>query len=320
VIRETAASAPGKVILSGEHFVVHGSYSVAAAINRRVHVRVREFQGPKPRIVLGDQVSTISSDDGSFPVVKTVARDILSMVTKTNQDSFEISITSDIPPGSGLGSSAAVSLACAGALADFMGLTLNKNELSDMAFRGESKVHGNPSGVDVQSCLNGGLILFKKNSQTEKISLRNSFCLLVVFSGKKRSTSKLVAKVAKRREEYPNQFKRMTESVSDISLEVVEAAKGRDMRRMGSLFTLIQSQLSWIGVSTLEIDMLIEDILGANGVLGAKITGAGGGGSIIAAIDQDSGDSTLKSVSQKYPYSFISDIPQEGLRWEKPAS
>src|SRR5579872_6573604 len=119
----STASAPGKIILSGEHFVVHGSYSVAAAINKRVFVTVKEIEG-KSRIVSNGQSFSLTSDEGGFRAVKSVARNILSAVAKADRVPMEITIRSEIPAGSGLGSSAAVSVATAAALLDFHGLAL----------------------------------------------------------------------------------------------------------------------------------------------------------------------------------------------------
>ena len=314
--RISAASAPGKIILSGEHFVVHGSYSVAAAIDRRVFVTVREIE-EKSRIVSEGQVSNISVDDGRFRAVKLVSRNILSSFPKSEKNRLEVSIRSEIPAGSGLGSSAAVSVATAAALSDFLGLALDKKQISVLAFQGEKAVHGNPSGLDNQVCLLGGLIVFNRELDTETVELKTPFRLLVVFSGRKRKTSKLIEKVAHKRQQFPNYFLRLLESTSNISLSVAQAAKKGDIETIGYLFTALQAQLSWIGVSTPQLDSLIEFVCKSENVLGTKITGAGGGGSIIAALRRGAEESVLKGISNSYPFSFVTQIPQEGLRWEK---
>jgi len=319
--RGISTSAPGKIILSGEHFVVHGSYSLAAAISKRVYVSVREIEGTRSRIVTNGLTSDINSDDGSFPAVKTVARTILSRAEKRfTQHPLEIAITSEIPPGSGLGSSSAVSVACAAALKDFLELPGGKENIADIAFQGEKAVHGNPSGIDIQASFRGGLILYKKGQETRSIELPKPFRLLVVFSGRKRSTSKLIAKVAQTKSEYPHYFQRLADSVSELSLAISSMAKTREIEKMGSLFATAQTQLAWIGVSTPQLERLIEYLYGKEEVFGAKLTGAGGGGSVIVAVRQDSIDSVLDFVSDRYPYSFVSEIPQEGLRWERTKS
>lgn len=313
--RRSAASAPGKVILSGEHFVVHGSYSLAAAINKRVSVSIKQTAG-KSRVVSDGLTSPLSSNDGSFRAVKTVATKILNIIPKSENVPLEISIVSEIPPGSGLGSSAAVSVATAAAMSSFFQLSLNNEDISEIAFHGEKAVHGNPSGIDNQACLRGGLILFRKNSATKSVRIEKPIKLLIVFSGKKRSTSRLIEKVARRRTEFPNYFQKLVSSASDLSLELVDSVESGDTHKIGSLFTIAQSELSWIGVSTNRLESLIDFVLSQHAVLGAKLTGAGGGGSIIAAIQEGSGDNVLNAILPRYHFSFVTEIPQEGLRWE----
>lgn len=315
--RSVTASAPGKIILSGEHFVVHGSYSVAAAINKRVLATVQEIDGSRSRIVSNDLVSHLGSDDGTFLGVKSIARSIISNVPRKNRESFEISIRSEIPSGAGLGSSAAVNVACAAALTKFVGLSSKEEEIQKLAFDGERILHGNPSGLDVQASISGGLILFKKGTLIEKIHLERPFKLLVVFSGKKRRTSKLVAKVAKIRERYPNHFQRLVDSSSASSFEIALAAKTRNMEKIGSIFEIAQANLSWIGVSTPHLESLIEFLYQKQEVLGAKLTGAGGGGSVIAVIKEGSEEPILRHASGSYPFGFVTEIPEEGFRWEK---
>jgi len=315
LIHQVSASAPGKIILSGEHFVVHGSLAVAAAINKRVYVSVRECDpGIKSRIISGSISSNLDLDDGSFVAAKTVVRNVLAKSPKEDR-SFQVSISSEIPAGSGLGSSAAVSVACVASFSRFVGLSTDRKMIFEEAFAGEKKVHGNPSGLDIHASLAGGLILFDRKTGSKDIPVRESFGLIVIFSGKKRSTSRLIAKVARRKQEFPNYFAQLVKAASFISQEVVDAATSKDMARLGSLFTTAQAQLSWIHVSTPQLDGLIE-MISSKDVLGAKLTGAGGGGSVIVATRPGAIDNVLESALEHYPYSFITQIPQEGLRWE----
>jgi mevalonate kinase len=316
LIRQAAASAPGKIILSGEHFVVHGSLAVAAAIKKRVRVTVREIDSAaRPRIVSGNIRSNFDLEDGSFVAVKTVVRNILAKSPK-DERSFEVSVSSEIPAGSGLGSSAAVSVASVAALSRFLGLSLDRKTIFEEALAGERKVHGNPSGLDIQASISGGLILFDRKTGMKQISIPEPFSLVVIFSGKKRSTSRLISKVARREQKFPHYFAQLVKATSYISQEVVQAATSKDMDRLGSLFTAAQTQLSWINVSTPQLDDLIEKISEKN-VFGSKLTGAGGGGSIIVSTRPEAIEVVLKSSLEHYPYSFITEIPQEGLRWEE---
>ncbi len=100
-----------------------------------------------------------------------------------------------------------------------------------------------------------------------------------------------------------------------MSLEVADAVSDGDLPYLGSLMNLAQLSLSWIGVSTGDLDELIEMIL-VGDVFGAKITGAGGGGSVIALPKPEKAESLLQQILARYKSSFITSIPQEGLRWE----
>ncbi|MDA4110963.1 MAG: mevalonate kinase [Thaumarchaeota archaeon] len=310
-----AASAPGKVILTGEHFVVHGSYAVAAAINKRVKVSVSPSEDGESWINSRGIRSRVDSIDEEFPAARTIARRIIQEFGEKT-DAFEMLIESEIPAGSGLGSSSAVSVACTAALSKYFGAKLDDKEIFELSMEGERKVHGNPSGIDVQASLMGGIILFSRKTGAKSISLGKSIEIIVIFSGKKRSTSRLVAAVARRKERYPHFFQQLTDSASFQSLELVDALKVADFSRLGALFNIAQAELDWIGVSTDYIDELIERVSGLE-TLGAKITGAGGGGSIIAIPKPEASRSLLESALEHHEYSFITSFPQEGLRWEK---
>ena len=132
-----------------------------------------------------------------------------------------------------MGSSAAVSVASVAALSRFLGLSLDRKTISEEALAGEKKVHGNPSGLDIQASISGGLILFDRKTGTTEIPVPESFSLVVIFSGKKRSTSRLIAKVARRKEKFPHYFAQLVKAASYVSQEVVEAAISKDMDRFG---------------------------------------------------------------------------------------
>ena len=311
---EFSASAPGKVIISGEHFVVHGSYAVAAAINRRATVTVRPSAGGEPSTISSKgRTAQLDSSDHFFSAARTVARKTLSYLN--SRDHVEISINSDIPPGSGLGSSAAVSSATCAAIAGFLGRDIEKSEIFEIASHGEREVHGNPSGVDTQTSILGGLILFRKDKGAKEVIPNHPIKLLIAYSGKQRKTADLIVKVRKQRHMHPNFFDHLVKSSSIMSLEVVKSAISCDLPYLGALMNFMQTSLDWIGVSTPSLERLIEDALTVD-VYGAKITGAGGGGSIIALPRPERANSLMKKVSSKHPESFLCTIPQQGLRME----
>lgn len=306
-----AASAPGKVILTGEHFVVHGAHSIAAAINRRVKVTIRN--GPAAsQIISGELRSRLDSDDGKFVPVKAVLRNILREESERN---LEIEISSEIPAGSGLGSSAATSVAAAAATLKFIGGGIDPKNIFESAMLGERIIHGNPSGIDVETSLQGGLLIFSKSSGSKRIPLGMALKLLVAYSGRARNTSELISKVAIKKRAFPHIFESFTKASSFLTLGVMDAITNGDLPRLGMFLDLSQCALSWLGVSNSTMDEMLEFAMEQE-VLGAKLTGAGGGGSIIILPKPESAEAVLKTISRRYPSSFLTSIPQEGLSWE----
>lgn len=291
--------------------MVHGSYAVAAAINRRVRVSI--VDSAKSQIVSGNQKSYLDRNDGKFSAVKSIVKFAFDKYGVRNR--IQIAISSNIPRGSGLGSSAAVSAATAAALLKYMGVEANATRIYDLALNGERNVHGNPSGIDVEASIRGGAILFSRREGAKLFKLDNQIRFLVIFSGVGRKTSELIARVAKQKQLSPFFFDRLTTANSFLSLDLAEAMRAGDLERVGALMNLAQVSLSWIGVSTSSTDMIIEETM-SKGALGAKITGAGGGGSVIALPLEQSAESVLRSMAKKYSISFLTAVPEEGLRWE----
>ncbi|MHB8566633.1 MAG: mevalonate kinase [Nitrososphaerales archaeon] len=315
-IKSVTASAPGKIIICGEHFVVHGSYAVAAAIDRRASVTVSSTGEKDSSISSRGLTASLDSKHGLFATTKAIVTRIFADYGKPS-NGVRIYISSDIPSGSGLGSSAAVSVATAAALTKFLGHQPEESKICETASCGEKEVHGNPSGIDIHASVSGGMILFNKNSGAKPVPLNRSIQFLVVYSGRQRKTSELVSKVALKKKESPKFFERLTEAANFFSLEVVESVTGGDLPYLGAIMNMMQASLSWIGVSTSSLDALIEAVLTEDSY-GAKITGAGGGGSVIVLPKADRADQLLKHVAANYKDSFLCTIPQEGLRWENP--
>lgn len=305
-------TAPGKIILTGEHFVVHGAYSIAAAINKRVRVTISKGSGVS-RISSGHMISKIADDDGRFVAVKAVLRKVLEV---RDEENLEVTISSEIPAGSGLGSSAAASIATAAAALKFLGLSTDKRNIIEIAMQGERMVHGNPSGIDTEASLRGGVLLFSKSAGARSIPLDRSIQLLVAYSGIPRNTKRLIAKVAVKKRTFPHFFESLTNASSFLTLGILDSINNGDLPRLGAFLNLSQTTLSWLGVSNPTLERMIENAAD-EGVLGAKITGAGGGGSIIALPKPETAESSLKAFSKKFSFSFITSIPQQGLSWEK---
>ena len=313
--RIVRASAPGKAIITGEHFVVHGAYALAAAIDRRVVVTVSkssEFRGGA--IVSGGKISKIDQDDHVFPAPKAVAKHLFSEMGLRNPEVL-VEIESPIPAGSGLGSSAAVSVATAAALTKFLEYEADEAKLFEIAMAGEKKIHGSPSGIDIEASLIGGVILFSKGSGTKSIRLARPVKLLVAYSGRQRNTSELIRRASMQKKAYPATWEKLALSASTFSLQAAAALANSDLPQLGAIMNMMQAALCWIGVSNPRLETMIELALSKDCSHGAKITGAGGGGCIIALPRQGRSKQLLRQMVRDYPQSFLCTIPQVGLRW-----
>ena len=260
----TQGRAPGKVLLLGEHAVVYGEPALAAAIARFVTVEVEP--GGEPRIELPGGVQT------PFPVVQAAA----AMAREAGLTGFLARVQSDIPLGSGLGSSAALGVALARAFKPGCG----PEEAARLAMHLETVLHGAPSGVDPAICARGGVIFFTRGEPARIEEVRGSAWICVLLSGIARGTHSTVMPLAERRRTDPAidpALRRLGELARDGRRHFEEG----DLRRLGGTFQKAHSFLrDGLEVSCPELDLAVAALQKA-GALGAKLTGAGGGGAAI---------------------------------------
>jgi mevalonate kinase len=303
---KAVAEAPLKVIITGEHFVVHGAWALAAAIGRKVHVEVGDsdrFTAVSNRFRVGDATAFA-------PVGRVVA----SMAKEFSfKPALRISISSEVPEGSGLGSSAATMVALSSAISRLRSLELTASEVTRFSMIGERAIHGKPSGIDAATCAYGGVLLYRSGSPLRKVHFDGKRRILVVFSGKTRSTKRLIARVANQRDRYPNLFKCLRDSAGKMSLLAGESLATGDAKVLGRLMTLSHIMLSTVGVTSESLDYLV-DLLLSLGCYGAKLTGAGGGGSVVAVAPQGKEKNILSELKARGFEAFVAVIPVGGVK------
>src|SRR5271170_5816485 len=299
------AEAPGKVIISGEHFVVHGATALAAAIGRNVRVEATR----------SDRL-TITSDLGDPEALKPVRR-VVDSLYKSRKASprVSLSIASQLPEGAGLGSSAATMVAVAGAVIALEGWGLDRPALARAGEAGERLVHGNPSGIDAAASAFGGVILFKRGEEPRTVELPAPVTLLVAFSGRRRNTGRLIKRVTGMKETYPSLFESLCESATLVSGLCADALVRGDAASLGRLMTYSHAVLARAGASNKRLDHLVDLCLSL-GCLGAKLTGAGGGGSVLAVPPHPEGEATAtaKRLAASGYDAFFTRIPAAGAR------
>lgn len=289
---KVSSRAPGKIILSGEQFVVLGAPAVAMAINLYSNIEIRPSENGELEVTADIPLRLVDDPTTSAHVqenrellepLRLAANATLDHLSTTDRG-IRVNASCEIPIGAGLGSSASTTVAAISAVAKSKRARLDKREIFQLAFVPESYLHGKPSGVDQAACAYGGIIEFRKPSKISRVDVRRPPRILVCDSGEHRSTKTLVGSVVKRSEKETERFQDHLSEVSAISKGVVSALKKQDNEELGSLMNRNHELLRQIGVSTPSLDRLVKQARNA-GALGAKLTGAGGGGCIIALYD-----------------------------------
>ncbi len=284
------ASAPGKIILFGEHAVVYGKHAVVAAINLRCYVEVRKSRNFRISSPLGET----SLDFEVHPYISFAVKRFCEV---RRVDGAEITVESEVPIASGLGSSAAVTVATIAALNAEFDAGLERDEICEMAKAVEVDVQGRASGIDPFVSTYGGVWLFPDRKRID--------CDMKFFIANlgKKSTAEMVARVAKLRDRYPEIVNPIFDAIDAVSLRAFRALEDGRVEEMEELVRINQSLLRAIGVSNHKIDAFILE-LEKKGVT-AKITGAGGGGCVYGML-KNGEDVNLEVVS----------VEREGVRIE----
>jgi mevalonate kinase len=300
------AEAPSKAIITGEHFVVHGAWALAAALPRKV--RVELSQAP------GFEVSSDRFGDSNSAELRPIARVVEAMAREFSvRPAVKVLITSDVPEGAGLGSSASTMVAVASAFSKLHSLDLGVDEVVRCSMVGEQDVHGRPSGIDPAVCAHGGVILFRLGSRPKKVVLDAPRTLIISFSGRNRSTRGQIGRVSLMKERYPDFFSRLADAVSELSLSAAEKLQKGDMKGLGNLLAINHAVLRSLGVSNDTLDRMI-DLLASMGSYGAKLTGAGGGGSVVAVAPEGKEKSIVSGLTARGFETFRVRVPAGGVK------
>ncbi|MEE8167561.1 MAG: mevalonate kinase [Candidatus Hydrothermarchaeales archaeon] len=276
-----SASAPGKVILFGEHAVVYGEPSLVAGIDKRVYVDA-EKKGDRISIASDVGSSSFSLDEIGLPAqdelryVKKAVELVFKRVDK--RTGLEINITSEVPSASGLGSSASVSVATILAVSKLFDADLTLKEIAELGHRVELEVQGAASPTDSSVATFGG-VLFIQPTEKKVDSIEADLSLIIGYTGVERSTKVLVERVKSLRDRYPGIVDPIIQDIGRLTREArTRLERGDDV---GDLMNVNHGLLEALGVSTEQLSRAVHAARDA-GARGAKLTGAGGGGCMIA--------------------------------------
>jgi mevalonate kinase len=284
------ASACAKTILLGEHAVVYDEPAIALPVsNLRVKSTIEPGIGLEPSTVLIKVPGLgLDTDLKSLPKNHPVAISIQATLDSLGiheQPSFRLRLSNNFPLGAGLGGSAAIAVAIARGLSGFLGHPLGQAEVNAVAFLSEQSAHGNPSGVDNTVISLEEPIYFRRGHKTEILKLGGQFSFLIADTGISKHTQDVVGDLAKKRAN-DDEIPKIMQTIGELSKAGRKAFSKGKLDDLGTLMDENQVLLEKLAVSLPELQNLIAAARGA-GALGAKLTGGGRGGCILALIDPD---------------------------------
>jgi mevalonate kinase len=281
-----SASAPGKIILFGEHAVVYSQPAIAAPV---LQVRAKAILTPNPRGKPGS-VSIQAPGIGleaeleALPErhpLRAAIDATLRLLNITHIPACNIRITSTIPVAAGLGSGAAVSVALARGLSGFLGVPLPDESVSAIAYEVEKIHHGNPSGIDNTVITSGMPVLFVREQPIEQLRVPQPFIIVIGDTGVRSPTAIAVGDVRRHWEADPAGYEAIFQSIGEITRSARVAIEQGKPEELGELMAANHAFLQQIGVSSPQLDGLVIAALNA-GAMGAKLSGGGRGGNMIA--------------------------------------
>lgn len=290
----TYATAPGKIILFGEHAVVYGRPAIAVPVlqvraKATVSFDLRSAPGKvtlrAPDIGL---VSTLSDLPENHPLAAVLLKAAAAM-NLSHIPACTIQVTSNIPIAGGMGSGAAVSVAILRAFSTALGHPLSDEQVSAIAYEVEGIHHGTPSGIDNTVITYARPVYFVKGKTMETLQVKSPFNLVIGDTGIQSPTADVVNDVqqawSKARDEYESLFEAVG-SIARSARAVIETGRNDSL---GSLMNENHALLKKMGVSSAALDRLVEAAR-AGGALGAKLSGAGRGGNMIALVKPESAE------------------------------
>ncbi len=286
-------SAPGKLMLLGEHAVLHDKLSLVCAVNRRVRVSLTPRDDHQVNI--DSALGKYSSELGKWKEEGKLGFSLQCIKCKEKQISqgFDLVIKSDFSDDVGLGSSAAVTVACTAALECWLKGNFDQDKVFHDSLKIIQEVQGGKgSGADVAASVFGGLLLYRKNPFTVK-KLPSIPTITVVNSGHKEKTTKVIKKVEGSREKYSYLFDKIYDLMEESCLLAEKAVQEENWQNLGEILNLNQGLMDAIGVNNAKLSGIIYTLRNFPGIYGSKISGSGLGDCVVAIGQADLQNTSL---------------------------
>ena len=274
------ASAPGKLMLLGEHAVLHGSRCIVCAVNQRMTVEVTPRDDR--RITIDSALGRFATDLDNLQIDPTF-RFILTAVKNFPQPlpgGFDLIVRSDFTSTVGLGSSASVTAAMTAALFHLVNLPLDPQQIFAHSLKTVRAVQGAGSGADLAASVFGGVLLYRTVPPEIK-QLVHIHPLSVVYSGAKTPTTQVIKLVEEKRMRFPNLFQKIYDAMDESAGLAAQAIGAQNWPRFGELLNLNQGLMDALGVSSRVLSDIAYALRGQPGILGAKISGSGLGDCVV---------------------------------------
>jgi len=274
----------GKVILFNEHFVVYGLPAIASAIGAKTTALVERRAGAGVEIIderpetKGYRAEKAGQQKESLDLMLKI------MNIDTTKDAYRVMLGGDLLVASGVGASAASCAAIARAFSDELGLKYADDKVNKVAYEGEKGYHGTPSGIDNTAATYGGLIWYKREGSSqrmERMKLKKPVEIVMGNTGITADTKSVVAAVKERREKEPEKYGLIFQEAEKLVQDSRKQLEAFNLKKVGENMNRNHTLLQQIGVSCPELDLLV-DLARNNGALGAKLTGTGRGGYMVA--------------------------------------
>jgi mevalonate kinase len=267
----------GKVILLGEHAVVHGCPAIAVGIERGVTAKAEVSD--RDRLELAPwNLALEPNPDGEEPLERAFAA---ALALYPKRPGLVVSAEVELPAGAGLGCSAAIGVAVLDAIDQALGIERSRTDLAEAALSWERVFHGNPSGIDNTMSALGGVALYRRGHALEPLRSNKPLHLVVGYSGESSSTKEMVASVARQLEDDPERVRKSFEGIEVLVRNAKLAIEAGDHIALGQLLDLNHTILSSLMLCTSRLEEMCQ-LARRSGALGAKMTGAGGGGCMFA--------------------------------------
>jgi len=314
--QEGVGAGHGKVILLGEHAVVYGTHALAAPVPLAIEAQAQD--GDKdgvelliPRWGVEERWSPHAEPRHSLQASVNLILQKLELTRRKTR----IEVFPQVPRAMGLGGSAALAVAVIRAVSAHFRLGLTDDAVNALAFECEKIAHGTPSGIDNTMATYGRLLLYKRGTPPlmRELNVPKPIPIVIGVSGVESLTAKMVAKVRAAYERHERMYQRIFDELDTLAQQAAGALEGYQLEELGELMNVAQGLLNALGVSSWELEELVE-IARNHGALGAKLTGGGGGGSMVALCPE--GAERVAEAMQRAGYkalvTAIGGVPPRG--------